>query len=199
MMRLAWTFAGLALLRAAAFAEAQQSDPLSRLPAAVRREIASIVDSARAANLPSEPLISKALEGTSKGAPPARIVAVVRQLARSLDEAARALGDGASEPELVAGATATQAGVNPRVLLELRASRPGQTLTTALVVMADMVARGVPPDIAGASIARLARAGASDPDLLALRVSIERDITAGVPPAAAASTRAGILQPPGEP
>ena len=63
----------------------------------MRRASSSVCrDSARAAGLPHEPLILKALEGASKGADSARIVTAVRALGGRLQEAARALGPAAA-------------------------------------------------------------------------------------------------------
>lgn len=173
------------------------SDPLAgaRLDAASRTAVLQLLDSARAEGLPVEPLVSKALEGSAKGAPGARIVQVVRTLHRALGDTRAALGAGASEAELVAGAAALQAGLRPATLVELRRVRASRPLAGPLVVLADLVARGVPPAAASDAVLRLARANASDAAYATLRRDVERDIAAGAAPATAAALRAGSITP----
>ena len=166
----------------------------SRLDSRTRSAVARIVDSARTVGLPSEALVDKALEGASKGADGARIVAAVRALAERLRSARAALGPGSSEAEVVAAAGALHAGVRSSGLTQLRAARPEYPLPVALIVLSDLVARGVPADTALSLIVSLVRAGAGDEALVALRRDVASDITAGAPPAVAVSTRArGVM------
>jgi hypothetical protein len=171
---------------------AAAQDPIAgaRLDAASHAAISRLLDSARADGLPVDPLVSKTLEGSTKGAPPARIVAVVRTVYRALGDARAALGAGATETELVAAAAALQAGVQPPALAELRRTRGRRSVASPLVVLADLVARGVPPVAATDAVLRLARGGALDADYALLRRDVERDIAAGASPAAAAAMRA---------
>ena len=94
---------------------AVQDPRLERLDPETRSLVVSVVDSARAAGLPSEPLIQRALEGVTKGAQGPRIVAAVRRLATDLGTARGALGSGATAPELEAGVAALRAGAGPQV------------------------------------------------------------------------------------
>ena len=168
---------------------AQTGDPrLARLDPAVRSVVAALVDSARAAALPTEPLVQRALEGTSKHAAGDRVVAAVRRLARDLGTARSALGPAATGPEIDAGAAALYAGARPADLTALRARRPRQSLVVPLGVLADLVATGVPADTAAAAVLALAATTADD-DYLAFRRNVERDIALGAPPAAAAAVR----------
>jgi len=166
---------------------AAQDPRLERLDAGTRPLVAALVDSARTAGLPAEPLVQRALEGTIKGAPGDRIVAAVRRLAADLGRARDALGPAASPPELEAGAAALRAGAAPALLTKLRRARR-QPLTVPLAVLADLVASGVPADSAAAAVLALA-ATARDADLVEFRRAVERDIALGAPPAAAASVR----------
>src|SRR5574341_1439766 len=89
-----WT-ATLSLAAALSFTSAAQGqDPRleRRRDAETRARVAAIIDSARASGLPIEPLVDKALEGASKGAPGDRIVTAVRNLAVGLGAAREALG-----------------------------------------------------------------------------------------------------------
>jgi len=170
-------------------AVAQQTDArLERLDETTRPAVIAIVDSARAAGLPVNPLVQRALEGATKGAPPDVIVAAVRRLAGDLGRARDALGPGATAIELNAGAAALRAGAGPDVLARLRRARGRQSVTMALAVFTDLVARGVPVDTAATAVLALA-ATVRDEDLVEFRRAVERDIAIGAPPAAAASIR----------
>jgi hypothetical protein len=163
---------------------AQGQDPrlASRLSTGTAQAVQELADSARAAGLPHEPLILKALEGASKGADSARIVTAVRALVGRLQEAARALGPTATEAELVAGAAALRAGVRPDRLSSLRALRPHEQVTVPLSVLADLYTAGITPERAWNSVRDMASRGAADADYLALRDRL-------VPPGASGPTR----------
>ena len=176
-----------ALLAALLTARAAAQDPrLDRLDTGTRAAVAALVDSARRAGLPSEALIDRSLEGAAKQAPAPRIIAAVTTLLADLRAARAALGAATTAPEVEAGASAIHLGVQPAALTRLRIVRARQPLTIALSVMADLTARGVPPDSAAAAV--LALAGSlKDDQFLAFRRSVERDIELGAPPAAAAA------------
>jgi len=179
----------LAALLVAAPAAAQQGDPrLERLDAATRPVVAALIDSARTASLPTEPLVQRALEGATKGAAGDVIVAAVRRLAVDLGRARDALGSTASPAELSAGAAALRAGASQTTLTELRHARR-EPLIVPLAVLADLVASGVPVDSAAAAVLSLA-GRARDADLVEFRRAVERDIALGAPPAAATAAAA---------
>jgi len=197
-MRSALTRTLLPLLAAIVVAgrtAAQQTDPrLERLDAATRAAVAALVDSARRALLPTEPLVQRALEGATKRASGEVIATAVRRLAADLGKARDALGSTASPAELNAGAAALRAGASPTILTQLRQARR-EPLTMPLAVLADLVASGVPVDSAAAAVLALA-ARARDADLVEFRRAVERDIALGAPPAAAtaaAATAADVL------
>src|SRR6059036_2479616 len=171
-----------------ATAAAAQDQRLDRLDPSVRPLVASVIDSARAAGLPTEPLVQRALEGSTKGAPGPLIVSAVQRLAADLGRAREALGPGTTPPELEAGAAALRAGAGPAVLTQLRRARR-QTIAVPLAVLTDLVASGVPVDSAAAAVLALA-ARARDADLVEFRRAVERDIALGAPPAAATAAAA---------
>ncbi|PYP52198.1 MAG: hypothetical protein DMD45_04880 [Gemmatimonadetes bacterium] len=163
---------------------AQGPDPrLERLDSISRPIVTALVDSARAAALPTEPLVQRALEGATKRASADRIVAAVRRLALDLGHARDALGPTTSPPELGAAAAALRAGAPPVILTELRRIRR-ESLTVPLAVLTDLVASGVPVDSAAAAVLSLA-AKSRDTDLVEFRRAVERDIALGAPPASA--------------
>src|SRR5439155_867477 len=114
-----------ALLAATAVAQ----DPrLGRLDATARPLVAGVIDSARAAGLPTEPLVQRALEGATKGAPGTLIASAVQRLAADLGRARAVLGAGATPPELEAGGAGLRAGGGgPRLAPPRRAGPPTNT------------------------------------------------------------------------
>lgn len=160
-----------------------------RLDAGTRAAVEALVDSARQGGLPGDPLVRKALEGASKGADGARIVAAVRRLSGDLLAARDALGGASTAEELVAGAAALRAGAPASALRQVRSVRSGATVAVHLAVLADLLADGVPADTAAAAVVALARATVRDADLVAFRQSVDRDIALGASPGAAANVR----------
>ena len=169
----------------------------SQLSAPTRATLERLIDSARVAGLPVDPLYSKVREGVFRAADDERVLAAVRLLTRDLGDARSALGDGAGAEEIAAGANALRAGLQPGDLSRLRESRgrrDGHPLTVALVVLADLATRGVPPAMATASVNELVARDVSDGSLLSFRQNVERDLVSGRSPASAldARTRAMI-------
>jgi hypothetical protein len=177
----------------AATASAQDTRLTRRLDPTTAAAISRIVDSARVDGLPTEPLVAKALEGPIKGVPGDRIVVVVRAFADALRSARRALGTSATEPEIVAAASAVISGVEPAVIAKLRSTRPAVPLTMHLVILADLVSRGVPRDTAAGAVYSAARAGLSDAQITSFWKLIEADIAKGIRPAAATVQRARLI------
>jgi hypothetical protein len=173
--------------------DAQREKLAARLDTGAVLALAPVLDAAQAQGLPLDPLVQKALEGASKRAPTDRIVLAVRRLSAQLSTARTALGAAASASELVAGASALQAGVRPEVLASLRAQRPQSALTVPLGVLAELIARGVPADTGAMAVAALVGSDVSDAQLVALRRDVERDIGVGAPPTTALITRASGL------
>jgi hypothetical protein len=143
----------------------------------------------RAAGLPADPLVGVALEGAMRRASGDRIVVAVREYASALGSAREALGNAAQNDEIVSGAGVIVAGVTPSAVGSLRAARPSGSLTVPLVVLADLVARGVPADSAAATVGEALRNGARDDELSEFRRRVERDILAGAKPTTAMSLR----------
>lgn len=157
----------------------------ARLTPALATRVLSVVDRARHDDLPTDPLVARALEGASRQADDAEILDAVERESAALGEARHALGADARPVELVAGASALLAGVPRDSLTRLHASRAGGSLVVALVVLSDLVARGVPVETASASVIAATRAGAGDAALLRLRERVHQRIEHGTPPAGA--------------
>ncbi len=164
-----------------------------RLNASTRAAIERLADSLRQANVPVDPLYDKAAEGVLKGADDERILRAVRSLATELTGARSALGGSATVAEILAGASALHAGVAASHLRSLAkgrgAGRGGVPLAVPLTVLADLVTRRVPPNVAMTSVLALIARGAADDDFAALRTEVQRDISSGLAPDAAAKAR----------
>jgi hypothetical protein len=180
----------LALPLGSAATAAQEPDPLSRLDPSSRYAIEVMMDSAGRVGLPPEALLSKTLEGIRKGAPSARVVQVVRRYFAALRDARACVGTEATLDELTAAAGALLAGVDQPSLCRLNSSRRGRSILTPLVVLADLVSRGVPPTDASSAIIRWVQNGAADSDFMGLWKGVEQDIISGTLPAAALDRRA---------
>jgi len=179
-----------AIAAMSARAGAQDTRLVAQLDPATQQRVSAVIERARAASLPVEPLVDKALEGARKHAPNGRIVEAVTSLAARLDSSRVALGMASTDAELVAAAAALQAGVGTRVLGQLRQERVGRSLAIPLVVLGDLVTRGVPRDTASALILLVAHEGLGDETLLAIQRDVQRDVRDGAHPATAAAIRA---------
>ncbi len=164
----------------------------ARLDPATRMAVAALLDSARSAGLPTEPMVDKALEGATKRASGDRIVAALRNLTADLRAARLALGPAAPDGDVIAGAGAIRAGAGPETLKRIKGVRGKAGLSVPLAVLSDLIARGVPVDTAATVILHLAQGGASDADYTGLERGVARDIGAGAPPGAAAAVRARV-------
>jgi hypothetical protein len=179
----------LACLLLATVVRAQDARLRGALDPETLAKVTRLTDSARAESLPVDPLIGVALEGAQRRASGARIAKAVQDYLAALRGARSALGPSATTPELSSGAGVLLSGVSGEALRQLRAASPNRSITVPFVVLADLIARGVPKDTAVRAIAAAARAKARDDDYSALRRFVEQDIIAGASPAAAAMLR----------
>jgi hypothetical protein len=168
---------------------AQDADPLSRLDPTTRFAIEVIVDSARVAGVPTRPLVLKALEGSSKRVDNRRIIAAVRAFFHAELDVRVALGATLTESEWTAAASALQSKVPLEVLAKFRGERTGKPLARAMVVLTDLIQRGVPVDEASSAIIQLWQRGAGDGDLHGLWRNVEQDINSGQKPGDALQQR----------
>lgn len=160
----------LAFLRSPTAAAAQDPRLAARLDSATRVQVEALVTSARGEGLPTEPLVQKALEGASKGAPGPRIVTAVESTFADLHRARAALGQPAAADEIVAAAAALRAGATPSMVSEMRRAVP-------LAVFTDLVAGGMAVDAAWRSVSELAERGGDDQAFLDLRDRLRPAVT----------------------
>ena len=184
------------IAQSSAIANATES-PLPTLPPALRAAVDRLADSARTLGVPAEPLYLKASEGVLKGASDDRVAAVVGRLLTELRDARRGLGVDATSAELVADASVIHAGMDVGTLRRVGATRHRErsdnSLVMPLVVLADLVARRVTPDVATASVTALAARGAPDREFASLRSLVEREIGRGQSPDAATRARTDVI------
>lgn len=161
-----------------------QNSLIWRLDQPSRHQIEVLFDSATRLGLPTELLYSKTLEGISKGVGGRRIVEYMRKYFAGLVEARNALGTSTTD-ELSAATGALLAGVERREIERLRKSRDGRSIAVPLVILSDLVKRGVPTGDASSAMLQLTQRGALDSDIQGLWLRVNQDIVSGVPPAAA--------------
>ena len=169
MLRMTSLLLWLALLRPAADAAAQDPRLAARLDSLTRVQVEALVTSARGERLPTEPLVQKALEGSSKGAPGPRIVTAVESTFADLRRARQALGQSAGPDEIVAAAAALRAGASTTMVAEIRRVAPRGGVAVPLAVFTDLVAGGMAVDAAWRSVSELAERGGDDQAFLDLR------------------------------
>lgn len=157
----------------------------AKTAAALQTEIQDAADAA----LPTRPLLLKVLEGRSKGATDEQILGAVRSLRERLGTAAELLGRERGDDVLVAAAGALYAGADRDLLHAMAEKTHTDALGMALVVLGDLIRRGVPTGTAGDAILSLGAAGANARDLRDFRESINGDIREGLAPTRATEVR----------
>ena len=93
------------------------------------------------------------------------------------------------EQVLEAAAAALYAGIDEATLRELARSTHADAVGTALVVLGDLVLRGVPASNAKRAVISLGAAGADARALNDFRRSVDDDIRTGLPPGRAVEVR----------
>lgn len=153
--------------------------------------------SARERGLPTEALVSKALEGTAKNVPGERIVIAVRQTSERLGRA-QLLLRGSTPPnaaELTAVADAMQRGVPDDAIRKLAADPKGRaSIALSAHAIADLLGHGVPLAV-GIEVVGAWRGNGADPGRLKeIPAAVERLVRQGVVPAHAGSAVAAGLK-----
>jgi hypothetical protein len=138
--------------------------------------------------------VLKALEGRSKGASDEQILHAVVGLRERLEVAAAVLGNRRGEDVLLAAAGALHAGVSHSALETMAARTREDALDMALVVIGDLIRRGVPVPTATHAVLSLGQAGVDARTFGEFRRRVDDDIRAGLTPARATEVRLrGVL------
>ena len=170
-----------------------QEARLDRLDPRLQTRIATILSRAEDRNIPTEPLIQKALEGASKNASADVIERAVNGLAQRMHTARQHLGDDAQAAELVAAASALFVGVPPTAFAKLKAANPKGTLAMPLVALTFLVQRGAGRDASVQWVESLIRSNIESGEYMKLQQRIDDDLRAGASVNAAAATRVEAL------
>lgn len=183
-----------------------QADDAARARAALDAAAAARFDAALTRadreQVPTASLVSKALEGAAKRVPPDRIAAAVEQRLSLLVRARAALQPERRDAtrarvaaEISAVADAMQRGVDDDAVRRLREDAPPEEpIATAVHVLADLVQRGVPADVALDVLAAWRARGNSAADLTEVPAGIDRLVRQGMRPAQAGATLAATLR-----
>lgn len=185
-----WLFPLCSMLVVARVARGQ--DSLSRLPIdrQTALQVTSIVDSARARGLPTDPILAKVRLGAQFRAAPERIIAVARAVAGRLEAARDALAPTPTAAEIAAGADALSLpGVTRDALRAVRSARPDEPVAVPLGVLTQLVAGGVPAKRATEIVTDVMRRGLNNRQLADLGNNVESDIGHGARATAALDVR----------
>jgi hypothetical protein len=167
-------------------AGAQQETRVSAIrDDATRSVVIEQLGIARERGLPTEPLLSKALEGVAKKASTSSIRAAMDALQKRLRRANELLAPSATVDELSAGADALYVGVPEKTLKEMRQVAPKRSIAVELGVLTELVARKVSPKKASKMILDLMARGATSTQLTELNSRVQGDVAAGLTPEAA--------------
>lgn len=171
-------FLALALAPAAAFAQTGQGSgtPQSKTPdelsAQARAQLELFFERAESRSLPSQAIENRVAEGLAKGASETAIVASAGRVLAHLEASSSAMiaaGRSPSSEETTRGANAMERGVTSAQIEALAEGTPNErSLVTALEVLTDLAARGVPVDKALARIQAIIDARGTDAGLVAL-------------------------------
>jgi len=164
----------------------------ARLPPPVLAAIASLADSAVAKGLPSDPILEKAIEGSTKGVPGDRIVGAARAVLGALETSARATragGVAAPGADVVeAGAFALNAGLQPADVTALvHGSEASYAPALVLRVAGTLAALGVSAAQSVRVVERALDAHASPADLADLPRQLQLGMARGASPGDAAN------------
>ena len=173
------------------------ADPrlVARLDKPTYVAVNAIVDSARAAKLPTAPLVDKALEGAAKGSDGSKIVTAVQQLRVRMTSARAVLGTSATSDEIKAASTAFEAGVSDRDLARVKAAGGKRPVTMPLAVITDLIGRQIEVTTATNLVIQLEKSNVKDAEFALFQRNVRADIDRGADPTVAAQTRArGLLQ-----
>jgi hypothetical protein len=180
---------------AAAPIQAQDYSRLTLIHDDVTRSVVqNLLGGAFSRGMPTDPLMTKALEGVAKKASTKAIRNAMNALEKRMRKAQELLGKDASVDELAAGADALSVGVRERTLKDMRAAAPRRSIALELGVLTELVARKVPPAKASRLVLDLMARGATGVQLTALSNDVQGDVAAGLTPEAALDLRGrGIL------
>jgi hypothetical protein len=178
MGRVAWLLC--LLIGATRLASAQDSLALAGVDREIVSRLTGIVESARAHELPTAPIIAKISQGMLLHSAPERIVVAAQNVAVRLEDARSALAPKPTPADIVAGGDALSvAGVTKAALQAVRSTSPNRPVAVPIAVLAQLVASGVPATRATEIVTQLVKRGASSAQLVALGNNVNSDVGHG--------------------
>lgn len=152
---------------------------VARFDTLTAKLLSEIFDQAAAKGLPPDKLINRALEGAARRASGTRIVLKVREHAAAMLEAREVLGAATSASELDMAASALRSGLDSKTLAMVRSARPTGSVETPIMVLNDIVNRGIPAVVAREAVFNIARMPRSDDALLGLQLTVAKNSVRG--------------------
>ena len=189
-----------AIASAPQFVGAQEARLLAIRDDATRDFVRQFVEAARVRGTPTEPLVSRALEGVAFKADRKRIEQAMAALEKRLRRSRDLLGAKATADEVAAGADALAADVPAGMIHEMKKLAPQRQITVELGVLTELVAKGISPKVAAGRIKELMARGATGAQLTELNAAVQQDVALGIKPVAALELRGrgvmSLLPPP---
>ena len=189
-----------AIVSAPQFVGAQEARLLAIRDDATRDFVRQYVEAARVRGTPTEPLVSRALEGVAFKADRKGIEQAMTRLERRLRRSRELLGGNASVDEIAAGADALAADVPDGIIKDMKKLAPQRQITMELGVLTELVAKGIAPKKAADMVKQLMARGATGAQLTELNAAVQQDVALGIKPVAALELRGrgvmSLLPPP---
>jgi len=174
---------GLALLTGPLAAQSVRVRLEGRVPAAALATVDSLVQQARQEDLPTEPLVQKALEGGAKHVSAERIVAAVQLRLVQMRDARTLLVRAGHGPftaaEVMAVSGTLKRGVPGPVVERLVVALPNESRGSALHAEADLVAHGFDPDSSAGLLVEATRRSLRGGRLLDVSAAVLHELQRG--------------------
>ena len=167
---------------------------------ATRDVVRQFVEAARLRGTPTEPLVSRALEGVAFKADGKRIEQAMAALEKRMRKSKDLLAGKGTVDEIAAAADALASAVPERTIREMKQLSPSRSITVELGVLTELVAKGVTPKKAAEMVKQLMARGATGAQLTELNAAVQLDVALGIKPVAALELRGrgvmSLLPPP---
>ena len=161
---------------------------------ATRNFVRTFLSAAFSRGVPTDPLMSKALEGVAKRADTKAIRDAMSALEKRMTLAGKALGPASTVDEIAAGADALWVGAAEGTLKQMRQVAPRRSIALELGVLTELMAQKVSPKKASKMVLDLMARGATGVQLTALSNDVQGDVAAGLKPEVALDLRGhGIM------
>jgi len=174
----------LALLASPLAAQSERDRLEGRVPAAAIPTVDSLVQLATREDLPTEPLVQKALEGGAKHQPAGRIAAAAQAMLGQLRDARALLVRAGDAPPATAAEVTTiyaalKRGLPGPVVERIVAALPQEPRGSALHAVADLATHHFEPDSAATLIIDAARQGLRGERLLDVSTAVLHEVQRG--------------------